>query len=753
VNNRTSFNWAFGLMLVLLLLAGCGGAEPEPTATSTAVPPTSSPVPSTSAPIPPTSTPTPAFENELEYVTPEDVGWSSEKLEEAGKFAEQIGSAAVMALYDGKVFFSWGEVSRNFQVHSIRKPFLSALYGIHVARGEINLDATMEELNIDDIPPSLTPEEKKATVRDLLKSRSGVYHEAAGEVQAMRDARPERGSHPPDTFFYYNNWDFNVLGTIFEQETGTKIFEEFKRAIADPLGMEDFSEENFEYYYEQDRSMHPVYAFRMSTRDMARFGLLYQRNGVWNGQQIIPSDWIAESTTSYSVTDGEPGVGYGYMWNVVPEGSELAGQFGHPFYFHTGIGVHALVIVPDLKLVLVHRINTDEEWVDPGEGLGQLIGMILDAQTTGGSSDVHGPELLPETIREFETRIERLREDLNIPGLSVAVVHGQQVVLARGFGYADVSEQIPATENTPYHIASLTKPFAAALIMQLVEAGQLDLNDEMADILSDFRFAFPDGTLDGYASLCEQIIKLSTDTSGPFAPYRSLFADYRCDTEPITVRHHLTHTSQGVPGETYRYNGFLFGLLTQAVEQVSGKRFDELLVERIIGPQGMSSTFPNTSKERGREILEQRAKPYRIDGSGNPILSEYPEGVNAGAGMVSTVLDLARFGAAMDQNLIVSEASKKAMLTPTLSNSGDPLPYGLGWFVQEHRGQQLVWHYGHQPESYSSLILKVPEEELTLILLANSEEASAPFNLGAGDVLTSPFAAAFINLLTDEEVP
>jgi len=93
------------------------------------------------------------------------------------------------------------------------------------------------------------------------------------------------------------------------------------------------------------------------------------------------------------------------------------------------------------------------------------------------------------------------------------------------------------------------------------------------------------------------------------------------------------------------------------------------------------------------------------------------------------------------------------MFTPTLSNSSQLLPYGLGWFVQEHQGQQLIWHYGQQT-TYSSLILKAPEEGLTLILLANSEGASAPFNLGGeGDVLKSPFAATFINLFTDVEVP
>ena len=130
--------------------------------------------------------------NSLEYVEPEEVGYSSEKLEEARDFAEQSGYAAVMALYDGKIFFHWGDITKNYWCHSIRKPFLSALYGIHVARDNINLDATLEDLNIDDIPPSLTLEEMQAKVEHLLESRSGVYHEAAAEVQSMIDTRPER---------------------------------------------------------------------------------------------------------------------------------------------------------------------------------------------------------------------------------------------------------------------------------------------------------------------------------------------------------------------------------------------------------------------------------------------------------------------------------------------------------------------------------------------------------------------------------
>lgn len=315
-------------------------------------------------------------DNQLEYVTPEKVGYSSEKLVEAKQFAEQSGYAAIMALHDGKVFFSWGEITKNYWCHSIRKPFLSALYGIHVEQGNINLDATLEELNIDDIPPSLTLQEKQATVKDLLKSRSGVYHEAAAEAPIMIETRPERGSHTPGTFFYYNNWDFNTLGTIFEQETGTEIFEEFKRKIADPVGMEDFSIENCDYQYELEKSMHPAYKFRMSARDMARFGVIYQKNGMWKDSRIIPSEWITESTTAYSIVDSTSGLSYGYMWNVFPEGSLVADMVGYAGYYHTGIGVHVLAIVPELKLVVVERFDTDGEWVDPGD-VGMELGLMI----------------------------------------------------------------------------------------------------------------------------------------------------------------------------------------------------------------------------------------------------------------------------------------------------------------------------------------------------------------------------------------
>jgi len=300
--------------------------------------------------------------------------WSQDRLEDAAAYAREIGSAAVLVLHDGEVVFSFGDIKRKYMCHSIRKPFLGALYGIYVQRGVIDLHASLEELDIDDIPPALTHGERQATIRDLLLSRSGVYHEAAGEHQTMIDARPQRNSHRPGTFFYYNNWDFNALGTIFAKLTGKDIFEAFDNEIATRIGMEDFHTRDCTYVYELDRSGHPSYFFRMSTRDLARFGLLYQNYGRWEGEQVVPEEWIRESTAVYPLENrgGDP---YGYLWRLIPPEH----GFGHGFY-HTGLGVHLLTVLPEKKIVLVHRVDTDRDFDVQWPEIRRLMEMIVSAQ-------------------------------------------------------------------------------------------------------------------------------------------------------------------------------------------------------------------------------------------------------------------------------------------------------------------------------------------------------------------------------------
>lgn len=285
-----------------------------------------------------------------QFAAPEEAGFSSEKIAEAKAYYDSLNAASFLVIYDGKVLVSWGDVERRYMCHSVRKSLLSALYGIYFGDGVINLDKTLAELNIDD-KDTLTASEKEARIRDLLKARSGVYHSAAYETAGMKAIRPKRGSHKRDEFWYYNNWDFNALGKIFEQETGADIFVAFKNRIADPLQMEDFRLMDGYHHLEPESSNFPAYPFRLSARDMARFGLLFLREGVWNGEQIISKEWIKESTTSYSTTDNRGG-GYGYLWWVSGELKDLG------MYSALGVGAQIIAVLPGANMVVIQRVDT-----------------------------------------------------------------------------------------------------------------------------------------------------------------------------------------------------------------------------------------------------------------------------------------------------------------------------------------------------------------------------------------------------------
>lgn len=344
-----------------------------------------------------------------------------------------------------------------------------------------------------------------------------------------------------------------------------------------------------------------------------------------------------------------------------------------------------------------------------------------------------------DPIAQFEARLEALRRKLGIPGMSVAVLRNQAMVYRGGLGYADLENEIPATAHTPYNIASLTKTFAAAVLMRLVEDGRLRLDDELAVRLADTSFEYSGYHARGYADLCTKIRKLAWR-------YGPVLWDFRCHREAIRVRHLLTHTSQGLPGGHYRYNGFLFSLLTDVAEEASGMAFADLVVAEIVAPLLMTDTVPSMNAYLRRRVLARRARYYRHNFWGRSVpSSRKPLRLTASAGIVSTVVDLAKFDAAMDRDAILSPTSRASMHSPTVGVHGRTMPYGLGWFVQDCRGTKLVWHYGHVPDAYSALIVKVPAKALTMILLANSDGASRGFQLGRGDVRKSPFARLFLS--------
>lgn len=265
-------------------------------------------------------------------------------------FTDSIGTACLLVYQNGILQFGVGDSISNFRAHSMRKSFMSLLYGIYVDSGIVDTTLTLKALNIDDTNPSLNEEEKSARIIDLLKAKSGVYHPAASEIASMKKGRPGRGSHRPGTFWYYNNWDFNVLGVLFEQITQKKIFETFEQEIAQPVGMKDFDSENCFYKLESEHSIHPSYKFRISARDLAKIGQLILNQGKWNNQQIVSKKWLQQSTFPHSIT-GSKGTksAYGYMWWISPNGIITA----------SGTKGQRLSIFREKNLVVVHLMNTD----------------------------------------------------------------------------------------------------------------------------------------------------------------------------------------------------------------------------------------------------------------------------------------------------------------------------------------------------------------------------------------------------------
>lgn len=279
------------------------------------------------------------------YANPEEAGFSIEKLNQAKQLYDSVGFAATLIIHKGSIVASWGENTRRFMLASMRKSLLSALIGKAIDEGKLDLNSTLRDLNINDITP-LTNEEKSAKVKDLLTTRSGVYLPSAFEFKGWKDLKPARSSHTPGTFWYYNNWDFNALCTIYEQSTGKKIFSAFDNEIAKQIGMEDYRQMDGVYYYEPE-SIHPAYLFKMSSRDLARFGLLYLNKGRWNNKIVIPESWVSLSTQAHATAYDDQ---YGYLWWATPVNNQKA-------YTAQGAGSHILTVIPDQDLIIVVRTN------------------------------------------------------------------------------------------------------------------------------------------------------------------------------------------------------------------------------------------------------------------------------------------------------------------------------------------------------------------------------------------------------------
>lgn len=306
-------------------------------------------------------------------------GWKVHKLEEARQVASALNTSALVVAHKGKIVLEYGRPSSSIRINSSRKSIMSILYGIAHDKGQVNLDATLGELGIDDRSP-LTDTEKTATVRNLLSARSCVFHEAAAETAGMKAERPLRGSCKPGEQWYYNNWDFNALGAIYKTFTGHDVYEGLKNELAIPLQFENFTkflDTNFQFEF---ASQYPAYHMNISARDLARIGVLMSRGGDWCGRQIVSRKWIQESTASISPVPKNPGVEYGYMWWTSSRNVHFGNRFkGKVFSARGNLGQFLLVDVAN-DLVVAHLVesNSEAKQVNNSE-FGKILRPVLEA--------------------------------------------------------------------------------------------------------------------------------------------------------------------------------------------------------------------------------------------------------------------------------------------------------------------------------------------------------------------------------------
>jgi len=278
-------------------------------------------------------------------------GWSAEGLESAWARASKSFSSGVL-VYHGRIIGSFGDIAKPMETRSMRKAFLNIVIGQLIAAGKLRLDATLAELGVDDITP-LTAEEKSATLRDLLESRSGIYLPAAYVVPGDSEDVPPRGTHKPGEAFYYWNWGFNALGGIVEKASGKSVFELIERRLARPLGFEDFVRSRDARYVTEPVSRYSAYLIDLSARDRARVGLLFLAQGCWKGRQIVSPKWVTDSTSP--ITNQTKDYDYGYLWwsTEPPEGSGLSQRM----FMARGFANQYIVGMPELDAVFVLSVD------------------------------------------------------------------------------------------------------------------------------------------------------------------------------------------------------------------------------------------------------------------------------------------------------------------------------------------------------------------------------------------------------------
>jgi len=327
-----------------------------------------------------------------------------------------------------------------------------------------------------------------------------------------------------------------------------------------------------------------------------------------------------------------------------------------------------------------------------------LLGMLLLPTPAVGQN----PATLDSIDQYVRTELARYR----IPGLSLAVIRGDSLVMIRGYGYANVELRVPASDSTVYESGSLAKQFTAAAIVMLSEQGRFSLDDPITRFL-------PEGSTKWRGITIRHLL---THTSGIADYADSALDSHRDYTEQDLVRIAASQPVEFAPGDRWSYSSTGYVLLGVIIHRVTGVFYGDFLHDHIFQPVGMRTARVMSAAD----IIPNRAAGYYFLGDTLKNQDWVSPSLNATADccLLLTVHDLARWATALSHGQVPSRAGLDASWMPVRLNSGGTYPYGFGWHVAQQRGYQRIGHSG-SAEGFQTTIQRYPDFNLTVIVLVN----------------------------------
>lgn len=302
--------------------------------------------------------------------------------------------------------------------------------------------------------------------------------------------------------------------------------------------------------------------------------------------------------------------------------------------------------------------------------------------------------------------IAREMERKHIPGVAIAVLKGGRVIKATGYGMADLEHGIPVTPQTVFKIGSVSKQFIATGIMLLAQDGRLAVDDTVTRYLREAPPTWRGVTLRQLLSHTSGIVR-----EGP------AFNPTRVQPDSVVVASAFSESFLFTPGERYEYCNVCYFALADIIRRVSTQPWDQFLSARVFAPLGMTDTRPTTTST----LIPRRARGYIWKDAQFTNADDYVAVRPSGA-FLSTVMDLAKWDAALYTDTPLTSATRAAMWSPVRLNSGARHPYGFGWLVDSLDGHLRVHHGGALP-GFRAEWARFPDDSLSIIVLTNADAA------------------------------